>query len=89
MWQTCYHKLFNEGWFNQIEIVAQLKQEITYHKLFSKIKAKNRSRSKNSKITIKTYFVLISWSNLCGWYLHFLCKVELTQGYNTKNRRTL
>ena len=36
MWQTCYHKLFNEGWFNQIEIVARLKQEITYHKLFSK-----------------------------------------------------
>ena len=36
MWQNFYHKLFNEGWFNQIEIVAQLKQEITYHKLFSK-----------------------------------------------------
>ena len=33
--ETCYHKLFNKFWVDQIETLAQLIREITYHKLFN------------------------------------------------------
>ena len=36
MREITYRKVFNKDWFDQIEIWAQLIQEITYHKLFCK-----------------------------------------------------
>ena len=35
VWQTSYHELFNQGWFDKIETRASLWLEIIYRKLFN------------------------------------------------------
>ena len=47
VWQTYYHKLFNKGWFYQIQTWIKLTQEATYRKLFKEtLRQWNRSWTK-------------------------------------------